>query len=118
MNTLNKGKIGEDIACAYLEKQGYSIRHRNFYHQKAEIDIIASKNGILAIVEVKWRISDFYGAPEAFVTPKKRKLLGSAADFYVQKSNWQGETRFDIISIVGQPPNHQLNHIKHGFYFI
>jgi putative endonuclease len=118
MNTLNKGKKGEDIACAYLEKQGYSIRHRNFYHQKAEIDIIASKNGILAIVEVKWRISDFYGAPEAFVTPKKRKLLGSAADFYVQKSNWQGETRFDIISIVGQPPNHQLNHIKHGFYFI
>jgi len=63
VNTLIKGKKGEDIAGAYLEKQGYNIRHRNFYHQKAEIDIIASKNEILAIVEVKLRISDFYGAP-------------------------------------------------------
>ncbi len=42
MNTLDKGKEGEDMACAYLKKQGYRIRYRNFYHQKAEIDIIVS----------------------------------------------------------------------------
>jgi Holliday junction resolvase-like predicted endonuclease len=44
--------------------------------------------------------------------------LARAADFYVQKFNWQGETRFDIISIVGQPPNHSLTHIKQAFYFV
>ncbi|MDG1722703.1 MAG: YraN family protein [Flavobacteriaceae bacterium] len=118
MNTLDKGKEGEDMACAYLKKQGYRIRHRNFYHQKAEIDIIVSKDDTLAIVEVKWRLTDFFGAPETFVTPKKRKLLARAADFYVQKFNWQGETRFDIISIVGQPPNHTLTHIEQAFYFV
>jgi putative endonuclease len=118
MNTLDKGKDGEDMACAYLKTQGYRIRSRNFYYQKAEQDIVASKGDTLAIVEVKWRLSDFYGSPETFVTPKKRKLLARAADFYVQKFNWQGETRFDIISIVGQPPNHSLTHIKQAFYFV
>ena len=118
MNTLDKGKDGEDMACAYLKTQGYRIRSRNFYYQKAELDIVASKDDTLAIVEVKWRLSHFYNSPETFVKPKKHKLLARAADFYVQKFNWQGETRFDIISIVGQPPNHSLIHIKQAFYFV
>ncbi|MDG1930216.1 MAG: YraN family protein [Flavobacteriaceae bacterium] len=70
MNTLDKGRDGEDMACAYLKKQGYRIKSRNFYYQKAELDIVASKDDTLAIVEVKWRLSDFYGSPETFVTPK------------------------------------------------
>ena len=118
MNTLDKGKEGEDMTCAYLKKQGDCIRNRNFYYQKAEIDNIATKDDTIAIVEVKWRFSDFYGTPETFVTPKKRKLLARAADFYLQKFNWEGETRFDIISIVGQPPIHSLKHIEHTFYFV
>jgi Holliday junction resolvase-like predicted endonuclease len=32
MNTLDKGKDGEDMACAYLKTQGYRIRSRNFYY--------------------------------------------------------------------------------------
>lgn len=118
MNTLDKGKDGEDMACAYLKTQGYRIKSRNFYYQKAELDIVASKDDTLAIVEVKWRFSDFYGSPETFVTPKKRKLLARDADFYVRNFNWQGETRFDIVIIVGQPPNHSLTHIKQAFYFV
>ena len=61
---------------------------------------------------MKWRLTDFFGVPETFVTPKKRKLFARAADFYVQKFNWQGETRFDIISMVVELPNHSLTHIK------
>lgn len=118
MNTVDKGKQGENMACAYLQEQGYTILKRNFYYQKAEIDIIASKDDVLVIIEVKWRKSAIYGAPETFVTPKKRKLLARAADFYVQKLNWQGETRFDIISIVGQLPIHALTHTKQAFYFV
>lgn len=117
MNTRVKGKQGEDLAVAHLQKQGYSILARNFYFQKAEIDIIATKDDMLIIVEVKWRISDVHGAPHEFVTPKKRKLVARAAEFYIQKFDWQGETRFDIISIVGTAQNHTLEHIKSAFYF-
>ena len=117
MNTVNKGKQGEDFAIAYLQKRGYQIVSRNFYYQKAEIDIIAKKDGVLCIVEVKWRKSDFHGAPYEFVTPRKRKLLARAAEFFIHKHNWHGDTRFDIVSITGVMPNISVAHIKSAFYF-
>jgi putative endonuclease len=117
MNTRKKGNQGEDLAVANLQKQGYIILARNFYFQKAEIDIIAKKEDMLVVVEVKWRKSDVHGAPHEFVTPKKRKLMARAAEYYIQKFDWQGETRFDIISIVGTAQHHTLEHIESAFYF-
>ncbi len=117
MKSVNKGKQGEDLAVAYLQKLGYEIVSRNFYYQKAEVDIIVQKADVLCIVEVKWRKSDFHGAPHEFVTPKKRKLLARAAEFFIQKHNWQGETRFDIVSITGVAPNITIEHIESAFYF-
>lgn len=117
MNSVTKGKQGEDLAVTFIQKQGYTIVARNFYYQKAEIDIIAQKDDVLCIVEVKWRKSDVHGAPYEFVTPKKRKLLARAAEFFIQKHNWQGETRFDIISITGVLPNITIEHIQSAFYF-
>lgn len=117
MNTVNKGKQGEDLAAAYLQKRGYAIQARNFYYQKAEIDIIAQQKDLLCIVEVKWRKSSFHGAPQEFVTPKKRKLLARAAAYFIEKHQWQGETQFDIISITGTLPNHTIEHIQRAFYF-
>jgi len=53
MNSVNKGKQGEDLAVAYLQKHGYKIVSRNFYYRKAEVDIIVQKADVLCIVEVK-----------------------------------------------------------------
>ena len=117
MNSVTKGKQGEDLAAAFLIKKGYSIMTRNFYYQKAEVDIIAQKEDVLCVVEVKWRQSDVHGDPYEFVTPKKRKLLARAAEYFIQKHNWQGETRFDIVSITGVAPNTSIEHIESAFYF-
>lgn len=65
------GKEGENLAASFLEKNGYIIRDRNWTFQKAEIDIIAQKEAILAIVEVKTRSSIDFGLPQDFVKPKK-----------------------------------------------
>ena len=46
------GKTGEDFAVNFLEKNGYEILETNLTFQKAEVDIIALKDGILAVVEV------------------------------------------------------------------
>ena len=34
------GKWGEDIAARFLEEKGWYIRHRNWRHKKAELDIV------------------------------------------------------------------------------
>ncbi len=51
-NTI-KGRLGEDIACEYLVKRGFSIRDRNYRKKWGEIDIIATKDNKLHFVEVK-----------------------------------------------------------------
>ena len=41
-NTL--GKTGEDAAVAYLERNGYTINHRNWRKNRLELDIVAVKD--------------------------------------------------------------------------
>src|SRR3990167_5197902 len=47
------GKIGEDCACQYLEKNGYKVIERNYLKKWGEIDIVARREKKLYFVEVK-----------------------------------------------------------------
>ena len=49
------GKEAENLAAAFLQGKGYEILARNYYFQKAEIDIIAKFEDKIIIVEVKAR---------------------------------------------------------------
>ncbi len=111
------GKLGEHLAIAYLKQQGYTILKHNFYHNKAEIDIIAQYNNTLIIVEVKTRNSSFFGNPQDFVTPQKIKhLVGAAQQFMVQNA-LELEVRFDIIAIIKNKQEESLTHLTDAFYF-
>jgi putative endonuclease len=47
------GKLGENIACRYLEKAGFVIIERNYTRRWGELDIVSSLNGKIHFVEVK-----------------------------------------------------------------
>lgn len=47
------GQLGEDIACKFLVKQGYTILERNYWKKWGEIDVVAQKGDILHFIEVK-----------------------------------------------------------------
>ncbi len=47
------GDLGEGISCNYLKNKGFSIIDRNYWKPWGEIDIIASKKGVIHFVEVK-----------------------------------------------------------------
>ena len=49
------GKAGENAAVTYLEQQGYIIRDRNWRKGHFELDIVATKEQELIVVEVKTR---------------------------------------------------------------
>jgi putative endonuclease len=111
------GKFGEELAVDFLEKNGYEILETNWVFDKAEIDIIAQKKGILAIVEVKTRSSIEFGLPQDFVKPKKIKLLLKAVDEYVVQNDLDVEVRFDIIAIHKENDNFNIEHIEEAFYY-
>lgn len=110
------GKKAEDFAADFLLKKGYKILARNFRYQKAEIDIIAEKDNLIIICEVKARSTDVFNLPQEAVNKKKIKLLVSAADYYLQEFNMMKEVRFDIISVLpDEKENLLIEHIQDAF---
>lgn len=110
------GKLGEEMAVEFLEKNGYKILETNWTFQKAEIDIIAQKDNTLAIVEVKTRSSIDFGLPQDFVKPKKIQLLVKAVNEYVVSNNLDVEVRFDIIAIYKEGKSFAIEHLIDAFY--
>lgn len=111
------GKLGEELAVDYLQKEGYEILETNWVFQKAEIDIIAKKDGIVAVIEVKTRSSIEFGLPQDFVKPKKIQLLVKAINEYIISNNLDSEVRFDIISIYKEGKNFKIEHLIDAFYY-
>src|SRR5574343_470249 len=103
------GKFGEELAVDFLET--------NWFFDKAEIDIIAQKNGILAVVEVKTRSSIDFGLPQEFVKPKKIQLLVKAINEYVTQNDIDAEVRFDIVAIHKENSEFVIEHIEEAFYY-
>jgi len=110
------GKKGEQLAVDFLLKNNYTIIERNYRFDKAEVDIIAQKAEILAIVEVKTRSTTDFGNPQDFVKPKQIKNLVKAVDEYVNVNDLDVEVRFDIIAIVKQNKSFKIEHLENAFY--
>ncbi|MCF6212593.1 MAG: YraN family protein [Flavobacteriaceae bacterium] len=109
------GKDGEKLAVDFLIKNGYTICETNYRFHKAEVDIIAQKGDVLAVVEVKTRSTDYFGDPQDFVKPKKIKLLVGAIDDYVIKNGLDVNVRFDIIGIIKNKKGIRLEHLEDAF---
>lgn len=110
------GKLGEAIAADFLRKKGYTICSQNYRYLKGEIDIIAQKADVLAIVEVKSRTTGFVEDLSETITPKKIKRLVIAADHYVQASALEVDVRFDVITVVGRKNSFSVEHYENAFY--
>lgn len=110
------GKKAEDLAAEFLIKSGYKILVRNFRYQKAEIDIIAEKENLIIITEVKARSTDAFMLPQEAVNKRKISLIVSAANHFMEEFNKNQEVRFDIISVL---PNEKgelvIEHIVDAF---
>jgi putative endonuclease len=109
------GKKGEQLAIDFLIKNKYKILEKNYRYLKAEVDIIAQKENILAVVEVKTRSTDYFGDPQDAVNPKKIRRLVSAIDYYVIDKDLEVEVRFDIIAIIHKNNKTKIEHLEDAF---
>jgi putative endonuclease len=92
MDSIKLGRHGEEFAVQYLIDNGYTILSRNQQfnsnHKKlGEIDIIASKDNITYIFEVKTRRSTKYGNAIQTIPPKKLQTLYTITEFLSTKYN-------------------------------
>lgn len=108
---IETGNKGENMAADFLAQKGYEILTRNYRYKHAEIDLIVKRGNWLLFVEVKTRSSNAYGEPEEFVTEFKARKIFEAAEEYIFSTNWQGNVRFDVVSIkLGDVP--EIEHFE------
>ena len=104
MKNKDTGNFGENLAAEYLIKNGFDILTKNWRFKHLEIDIIASKDQKLHIVEVKTRSSIEFGYPESFIGRQKFQYLKNAAAVYQFQHPYWKNIQFDVISITLQNP--------------
>ena len=109
------GKSGEQYAAEYLISRGYVIRDVNWVSGKHEIDIVAYRDEMIVMVEVKTRRNVDFAYPEEAVTEKKIRNMVRATDAYMRMFELDMEVRFDVISIVGAEPPFEIEHIEDAF---
>lgn len=97
------GAAGEDLACRYLERNGYEILERNkSYPKLCEIDIIAKRKSKLYFVEVKTRKTDDFGIPSEAVNLKKLSNIKKGVFLYLDEIG-KREFQIDVIAITLKP---------------
>jgi putative endonuclease len=110
------GNRGEEIAAAYLKKQGYKILNRNFRTKFGEVDIICCQARTIVFVEVKTRTDDKFGTPEESVTRIKQDHIRRTALAYLQTElKRYHEIRFDVIGIKINGSEFEVNHLQAAF---
>ncbi len=113
MKAIELGRVGEEIATAYLIWRGYGICERNYRYRQGEIDIIAQKEKVLIFVEVKTRRCKKYGLPCEAVSIRKQHTIKSMALRYLQQSKQSHISfRFDVIEVyAGDDDLYTVNHL-------
>ena len=90
-NKKEVGRLGEDIACIFLQQRGFRIIERNFLRKWGEIDIVAIKDSVLTFIEVKSAVGDLRSGlrgfrPEENVHIQKRRRLQRTIQTYIAQT--------------------------------
>lgn len=112
------GHLGEDRAQKYLLKNNYKIADTNFTTNLGEIDIIATKNNIIAFVEVKTRVEGSFTRPVEAVSRTKINKIIRTAQLYMMRNYVKLQPRFDICEVTYYKKTQQFkvtNYIKNAF---
>ena len=103
MNSYQSGLFAEFLAKMYLRLHGFHIVQARYITGRntgrAEIDIIARRHNLMVFIEVKRR-SNIESAWAA-ITPAQSIRLRRAAENFIAKNKWCGDTRFDAILVCG-----------------
>ena len=95
------GRIAEQHARAFLERQGLRLITENWLCRRGELDLVMLDGDTLVFVEVRYRKHAAWGGALESVDARKRERLARAAEHFLQQeSRWSKHPcRFDVIAL-------------------
>lgn len=112
------GQSAEDIAARFLEERGAKILLRNYRRRLGELDLVATLDEQLLIVEVRTRASDRFGGAAASIDFRKRQRIVRASQQLLQQHAHLAamRARFDVIVVSDLDTAHpKVEWIRHAF---
>ncbi len=101
------GKRGEEIVARELAKAGFEVLARNVrIGRLGEIDIIARRDGVVHVIEVKTRTSAAFGEPELAVDGRKQRAMWRVWEGALKKYSREWgigadvEVQFDVAAVM------------------
>ena len=92
---------GERVAARRYQRDGYRVLDRNWRCPFGELDLVVSRDGVVAFCEVKTRRSSAYGLPAEAVDGRRQRRLRAAAAQWLRKHGTRfREVRFDVVSVL------------------
>jgi putative endonuclease len=93
------GIDAEAAACAALERDGWTVLARRLRTPSGEVDAVAERDGLLAIVEVKARPT-LTDAAWALTPRQQRRLLAAGEAILAEHPDWGAAgVRFDVLLV-------------------
>ncbi len=99
VNNRARGALGERIAKVFLAVKGFRILDSNVRYARREIDILASRGGVLVAVEVKLRRGKRFGSAAEAINGKKLDRIRVALEGISRARGARGAFRIDVVAI-------------------
>lgn len=113
-NRQRLGRLGENLAHAYLKRSGWLVLDRNWRCRSGELDIVALDGSELVICEVRTRQGHRSGTALESVDHRKLRRLRLLAGEWVRRRGARPRSmRIDVIGIqVGSDGRHDITHLR------
>jgi Holliday junction resolvase-like predicted endonuclease len=102
MTSVDTGRKAEAAAALFLRRKGCEVVEQNWRTRWCEIDIVATRDNVLYLCEVKYRARNLQGGGAEYITPKKLTQMRFAAEFWAATHDWQGEYDLRAIEVSGK----------------
>lgn len=93
------GAAGEELAAEHLTARGWQVVTRNFRTRSGEIDLVCTRGGEAALVEVKTRAGASHGLPIEAIDDAKFERMQRCAAEWRRATGWRGSARCLVVTI-------------------
>lgn len=110
------GLAAENLACAYLQRSGLLLLHRNYRCRRGELDLVMRQGDTTVFVEVRYRSPSAYADGIASVDRHKQARLLAAAQHYLLQypDAARRPCRFDVVAITPERGENRVEWITNA----
>ena len=110
------GALGERIAERWLRRRGWRVLARRFRSGHRDLDLVVTRDGVVAFVEVKARRGRAFGDPLAALHWRKRRELARSALVWLDRHGRPGlACRFDAVAVLVEGRRVRIRHVENAF---